>query len=167
MTSTANSCPGQDFPNPSKISHNLRARRGAYTLLEIMIALAIIALLAGTAIPFFLDNSDQVDQAANDLRTFCRKVRAEAINLGEPRLIEVSQSALQVRGSDDKVEVPEGWTLEIRRSLEKKFRKPIRNELWEFNGEGLCEPIALRFVQGSRVYEMEFDPLTALEPTGG
>lgn len=142
-------------------------RRTGFTLLEVLLALAIAGLIAAITVPLMLSTTDPADRAAEDLRTFCRQARRDAILSGEPKLILVKPSGLGLKGSEEIAGVPDGWTLEIRRSAERKFRKPVKGETWEFNGEGLCEPITLRMAGGGQSYEMAFDPLTALEPTGG
>jgi type II secretory pathway pseudopilin PulG len=135
--------------------------------LEVLLALAIAGLIAAITVPFMLSAVDPADRAAEDLRTFCRQTRREAILSGEPKFLLVTSSGLSLKGADQSVSIPPGWMLEIRRSTEKKFRKPTKGETWEFNGEGLCEPITLRMAGGGQSYEMAFDPLTALEPAGG
>lgn len=144
-----------------------RFRRSGFTLLEVLLALAIAGLIAAITVPFMLSAVDPADRAAEDLRTFCRQTRRDAILSGEPKFILVTPGGLNLKGSNLAAGLPPGWVLEIRRSTEKKFRKPSKGETWEFNGEGLCEPITLRMVGSEQSYEMAFDPLTALEPIGG
>ena len=136
----------------------------AFTLLEVIMALAIAGLLALVTVPFMFNAVDPVDTAAEELRTLSRALRSEALLSGEPKHMVVTTSGLNIKGEERVAELPEGWTLEIRRTGETKFRKPIKDEIWEFNGEGICEPIVLRMVGAGRTYEVAFDPLTALEP---
>jgi prepilin-type N-terminal cleavage/methylation domain-containing protein len=143
---------------------SVRRNLSAFTLLEVIMALAIAGLLALVTVPFLFNAVDPVDTAAEDIRTLCRAVRSEALLSGEPGQMVVSPSGLAARGSERVAEVPEGWALEIRRTGETKFRKPLKDEVWEFNGEGICEPIVLRMAGAGRTYEIAFDPLTALEP---
>lgn len=53
-----------------KLSQSLNRRRGAFTLVEIMIVIAIIALLASLAVPGFLRSRKraQAGRVINDLR---------------------------------------------------------------------------------------------------
>ncbi len=126
--------------------------------------LAIVGLIAVATVPFMFSAVDPVDTAAEDIRTLSRSLRSEALLSGEPKHMVVSNSGLAIKGEERVAQVPEGWALEIRRTGETKFRKPLKGEIWEFNGEGICEPIVLRMVGDGRTYEVAFDPLTALEP---
>ena len=140
------------------------ARAAAFTLLEVIMALAIAGIIAAATVPFMFNAVDPVDTAAEDLRTLSRALRSEALLSGEPKAMVVSLSGLNIKGGECVAKVPEGWSLEIRRTGETRFRKPLKGEIWEFNGEGICEPIVLRMVGDGRTYEVAFDPLTALEP---
>ena len=51
--------------------------------------------------------------------------------------------------------------LQVRRVGEKVFRKPRRDEAWEFSPTGICEPIEVRISSPAGQIEIGFDPLTA------
>jgi prepilin-type N-terminal cleavage/methylation domain-containing protein len=136
-----------------------------FTLLEVVIVLAITGLLAAVFVPSFFSEQDPAEEAAREIRQFCRSTRAEALLIGEPRFLQISTNGLMLKGGETRsVVLPPGWTLEVRRSAERKFRKPFKNEVWEINGEGICEPLAFKLSGQGESYEMGFDPLTALEP---
>jgi prepilin-type N-terminal cleavage/methylation domain-containing protein len=139
------------------------ARRGGFTLLEILTALAIIALLMGAVVPFLAPVADPGGEVTEEIRALARSARASAIGAGEARRLVVRERGLESVGGAV-VEVPAEWTIEIRRFSESRFRKPRRGEAWEFNAAGICEPIALRISGPGIDTTMEFDPLTALEP---
>ncbi|MCX7868794.1 MAG: prepilin-type N-terminal cleavage/methylation domain-containing protein [Terrimicrobiaceae bacterium] len=142
------------------------AARG-FTLLEVMLALAIAGLLAAAALPYLLDAFPAGPEPAEELRAAARRARFEALRHGEARrLVIAPEGFLALDGSKEAI-LPPGWSLEIRRAGEARFRKPRKGESWEFNSEGLCEPIEVRLRGGGGQEAVAaFDPLTALEPPG-
>jgi prepilin-type N-terminal cleavage/methylation domain-containing protein len=140
-----------------------KARSGGFTLLEILTALAIIALLMAAVVPFFEPVADPGGGVTEEIRAMARRARASAIEAGEARRLVVDAGGIE--GTDGAVvPMPRDLSIEIRRFSESRFRKPLRGEAWEFNAAGICEPIALRIYGPGFDTTMEFDPLTALEP---
>jgi prepilin-type N-terminal cleavage/methylation domain-containing protein len=81
----------------------LQTRRGAFTLVEIMIVVAIIALLAAIAVPGFLRSRkrSQASRILNDLRMIDSAIDQYAIETG--------------RKSSDPVAVPD-WTNYVKKN---------------------------------------------------
>jgi len=144
------------------ISHN-RSSRSAFTLFEVLLTLAIIACILGATIPFLGNLFDPSDAIEIDVRTVARDARRQALDSGQAQRVKIAASAIEAEmGSTS--QLPDGWSFKIRRFGESEFRKLRNDETWEFNSEGICEPIALRAESGSEYIMIEFDPLTALGP---
>lgn len=138
----------------------------AYTLLEVLMALAIAGLMAAISIPLLLDTSTGIEAVEEEVRSLARKARASALETGEARWLVIAEQDIEFLGSGEAAALPEGWVVEVRRIGEVKFRKPRENEMLEFNAEGICEPLSLRLRGPTGELLMAFDPLTALEPPG-
>lgn len=98
------SCPLQVSPE-GVLPENLQPATGnrrplcrhAFTLIEIMIVVAIIALVMGISVPAMFRAADRraIRTASNDLLEACRQARAEAILKGVPVDLVISASATE------------------------------------------------------------------------
>ena len=142
-------------------SLNKRLLRG-YTLFEILLALGIIAILLGVAVPFAVEGLQKspVQEIEDRIADVVRSVRAAALETGESRRLVLDPRGLVGSGGLPSMELPEGWSLQVRRLTENRFRKPARGEEWEFNGAGILEPVVLKISRAKESFEMTFDPLT-------
>jgi hypothetical protein len=137
----------------------------AYTLFEILLALGIIAILLGVAVPMISGSFDEgVSEAVVEaIGKTTQAAHASAVETGEARRLGIVERGLiGGAGAIPSTELPEGWKLQVMRFTENRFRKPERDEFWEFNGAGICEPLTLRLVNGRDAVVLKFDPLTAL-----
>lgn len=142
-----------------------RRTNAAYTLLEILLALGVIAVLMGIAVPALMDSfgKSPMEEVSDEIAQTIQAVRGSAVEQGEARRIAIAGNGLQPEGdAAAPVRLPKGWTLEVRRLAESKFRKPEKLEFWTFNSAGICEPVTLRIRGGREVTELTFDPLTGL-----
>ena len=123
-----------------------------FTLLEVLIALALIAILMIAAAPYMADawKSNQAEEISRSMEDLAMKTRSQAILAGETRFISLTDPAL----------LPKGWKLEVERLTDQKFRSPLPDELWQFNSEGICDPLTLRLIGGKEPIIMKFDPIT-------
>ncbi|MDX2080793.1 MAG: prepilin-type N-terminal cleavage/methylation domain-containing protein [Terrimicrobiaceae bacterium] len=146
-------------------ANKARARTAAYTLLEVLLAIAIVAILLGITVPMFSGafGASESDSAIEALEKTAAAARSSALESGTARRVRLTDRGL-VPDSDDipPAELPAGWKLEVRRLTESKLRRPAKNEFWEFNGAGICEPITLSAGDGLESITVTFDPLTAL-----
>lgn len=136
----------------------------AYTLLEVLLAIGVIAVLMGIAVPYLSQSfgKSQGEEIADEVAAAVVAVRSSAVDESEARRVQILEAGLAPAGPASPVRLPKGWRLEVRRLMESKFRKPEKNEFWTFNSAGICEPLTLRISGGNEVIELAFDPLTGL-----
>lgn len=143
----------------------VRRTSGAYTLLEILLALGVVAVLLGISVPYFAESLGKTpgEEAADAMAKAVQGLRNSALEKGEARQFAVFENGIQPEiDSVDAVWLPKGWKLEIRRMTESKFRKPAKREMWTFNGAGICEPVTFKLRGPKETVELLFDPLTGL-----
>lgn len=133
-------------------NYELPLRRNGFTLLEVLIALALIAILMVAAAPYMADawKSNQGERIAESIEALAMQTRSQAILSGETRFISLSEPTF----------LPKGWTLQVQRFTDQKFRPPMIDELWQFNSEGICDPLSLRLHGQGEPIIMKFDPIT-------
>ncbi|MEI6492844.1 MAG: type II secretion system protein [Verrucomicrobiota bacterium] len=143
----------------------LRATRGAYTLLEVLLALGVVAVLLGITIPYFAESfrKSPGEELADEMAKAVQGMRNSALEKGEARQFALFENGIRPEiDSVNAVWLPKGWKLEIRRMTESKFRKPAKREMWTFNGSGICEPVTFKLRGPKEMFEILFDPLTGL-----
>ncbi len=143
----------------------ISGNKRAHTLLEILLALGVVAVLLGITIPYVADSfgKTQGEEIADGMAKAVQAVRGNALEKGEARNIAVLENGIRPElDSVEAVRLPAGWKLEIRRMTESKFRKPAKQELWVFNGAGICEPVTFKIRGPRESLELLFDPLTGL-----
>lgn len=142
----------------------LRSRR-AYTLLEVLLALGVVAVLLGITIPYFSDSFGKTpgEEASDAFGKAVQSVRNSAMEKGEARHIGLFETGIHPEmDSVPEVRLPKGWKLEVRRMTDSRFRKPAKKEVWTFNGAGICEPVTFKLRGPKETVELLFDPLTGL-----
>lgn len=144
-------------------SRPMRAGRGAYTLFEILMVLAIASVLLGITVPMIsgVFGRSSEEEVVDELEKMVRLTHASAVDQSDARRILIRSDGLESEQSGMKpVVLPTGWVLEVKRMTEGKFRKPKKKEFWEFNSSGISEPLSLRLSDGSDDMTLSFDPLT-------
>jgi len=147
---------------PARIDPH-RAPRG-FTLFEILLALGIVAVLLGVTVPMIMESfgESQTEAVTRLVEDTTTAARASALETGEARRVGLDDRGLvSLAQGIPHAELPEGWKLQVRRFSETRFRRPERGEFWEFNGAGICEPLALRLTGETESVTLQFDPLTA------
>ncbi len=129
---------------------------GGFTLLEIIIALTLVAILVGASLPYLYDSyaTSAGERSMEDITSLAQETRRQAMKNGEMRFLKISSKGLGDR------EVPDGWVLEIKGLNDSKFHPPARDQRWEFSSAGICEPLSLRLTHGDRQLVTTFDALT-------
>jgi prepilin-type N-terminal cleavage/methylation domain-containing protein len=130
--------------------------KAGFTLLEIIIALALVAILISASLPYLFDSfaSTEGERSMETIVAKARETRAEAIEKGETRELLITAAGV------DGIPLSGGWKLEVRGINDSKFHEPLRNQVWKFNAAGICEPLALRISHGDRQVIEIFDALT-------
>jgi type II secretory pathway pseudopilin PulG len=152
---------------PGKINSVLIPRpfkHEAYTLFEVLLALGIIAILLGVTVPLITNSwsNSPSEETAKAIEKSAQAAHKKAIETGEARQLRLTDSGLVGEGDIPNAQLPKGWKMQVRRFTENRFRKPQRDEIWGFNGAGICDPLELRIFTKEESIVLKFDPLTAL-----
>jgi len=142
-----------------------KIRSAGYTLLEVLLALGVIAVLMGIMVPYLADSFGRTEEEeiADSIARTVQGVHSSAVGQSVARRIAIQENGVSPEmQSVSAVRLPKGWKMEVRRMTESRFRKPAKGEFWGFNSEGICEPLTLRISGGKGPFEMAFDPLTGL-----
>lgn len=131
-------------------------RQTAFTLLEVLIALALVAILMVAAAPYMADawNNSEADRIQDSIAKLVEKTHSDSLLSGETKFINLTDPTL----------LPEGWKLEVKRFNDKTFRSPVIDELWQFHSNGICDPLSLQISRKKTSFIMKFDPITAQVP---
>ena len=135
-----------------------------YTLFEILLALGIVAVLLGISVPLLMDSfrESEAETVSKLVEKAVQAAHSAALETGEAKRLVLDEKGLISNAPGiPNAELPKGWKLQVRRFTETRFRRPERGEFWEFNGAGICEPVALKLVGEEESMVLEFDPLTA------
>jgi len=131
--------------------------RGGFTLLEIIIALSVIAILVTASLPYLFDAyaSAAGDRASDAIVTQAQEARSKALESGTPQRLALKSNGITG------VDLPSGWQLEVKGFNDSKFHAPLRAQVWEFTPSGICEPLSIRLSDHQRSITLSFDALTA------
>lgn len=151
-----------------------RRSLAGYTLIEIGIVLAIVAVLTAASLPFFGAElaERRLREPANALREMAADARARAMSAGTATFIILGDTGFQL---EEEMETEDGEEQEPAQSfsLQKGMRMEYRNPgdekwsapgdyHWTFRPSGVAMPIGVRFTYNKDTLEMDFDPLTGM-----
>lgn len=134
-----------------------------YSLFEILLALGIVAVLLGITVPLISTSwtASPTEEISRAVEKTVQAAHLLAVQTGEARRLKITESGLIGAGGIPSAQFPKGWKLQLLRFTENRFRKPQRDEYWEFNGAGICDPLELRVASKQDSIVLKFDPLTA------
>ena len=129
---------------------------GAFTLLEILIAMALVAILIAASIPYLYDaaGSSEADRMSDSIAARVQEVRKQSMESGLSKDLEITSN--KIVG----LSLPIGWSLQLKGINDSRFRPPLRGEKWTFTPAGICQPLELRIGNGERSIALSFDALT-------
>lgn len=140
---------------------------GGYTLLEIALLVTIIVLLVGAAVPLTSGfvREQRLREAVRGLLVLAKTARTDAMTSGRPSEVVFDKKGFVLRRPGDEeesesVRLARGTTYQLRPFAADKPLRPD-GQRWIFQPTGLCEPIAVRIMEGEAWIEVQFDPLTA------
>ena len=142
-------------------------RPGGYTLLEIALVVTIIVLLVGAAVPLTSGfvREQRLRESVRGLLVLAKTARTEAMTSGRAAEIVFDKQGFVLRrpGEEEAAEsvrLAGGTTYQLRPFAADKPLRPD-GQRWIFQPTGLCEPLAVRIIEGEAWIEVQFDPLTA------
>ena len=173
--------------------------RPGFTLIEIVMVIAIAAMVAGGAITYMVVSSDEraLKDVSGDVEVMAKRARATSIlqqtpyalefRWGEVRLLPFAESGLKdmrmPSGNDiggNRVESEEGQSkartpVHAQMALPANMKVSVRRwnsqswipleknviEVWRFDPDGLCEPLAIHYALEKSWAEDAYHPLTA------
>lgn len=132
-----------------------RDRRGGFLMMDLLLALAVMALIVGLALPFVRAGGQaSLDAKAAEIASLLRSSRNAALLSGKPSLVVVDESAGVVRSrhSGSVAVVPRGIVLRLL---------PTGAAGITFTGDGRSSGGTIALYSGRARAVMRVNPLTA------
>ena len=173
-------------------------RGGGFTLLEIVIVLAVAAIITGGALSFMHYSSDErvLRDISGEVEVMAKRARTAAILQQTPYALEFRADGVRLMPLAETGELDRKTGLgneiggrEVAEEGEEERSEPIREQLiypddmavsvrrwntvawipmtrdalqiWRFDPDGLCEPVAVRYAIDKGWAEDTYHPLTA------
>lgn len=151
----------------SLVTSKSRSHSG-FTLLELILVMAVIAIIAGTAVSFVF-TPQQADHIAldRDLKLFVRNSRQTAVYSDTSVYLFISHKGIRRSGSVDKesasewLHFPEGTTVKLQQNGQWNSLNKQAQHRYLISRSGLCEPINLKISIGKSEFEYAFQALNA------
>jgi prepilin-type N-terminal cleavage/methylation domain-containing protein len=183
--------PKTSLAAPFRRPPGLNCGKGGFTLIEIVVVLAIIGVIIGGSIAAMLLNSSErtLTSASGEIELLAKKARTASILHQRPYAIEFHSGSLRLlpfseaseierttalgnpiggeaeSGKTLREEIPidPDIVLSVRRWNTDKFITPTDNSIpiWRFDPDGLSEPLTVRLTIGESYAQDTYHPLTA------
>lgn len=161
------------FPTDTRFGRSLAwpsihpTRCGGYTLLELCLALFILAILMGAVVPFTsgLRMEQRLSRPAMELKDLARRARQSAIQEKRAYEIRFGPGLLTLAPAAAGASIESRYGADIHgkvRHWKESDWKNAGGERWMFHTDGTCEPLSVRFEQDGASVELRFHPVTAL-----
>lgn len=144
-----------------------RAPGGAFTLLEILMVLAIIALLLGVAVPLTsgFSREQEFRDVMRGLLVLAKTARMDAMTTGHPAEVVFEKQEIGLRRPGEEevsetVKIPRNMRYTLLPFGADKAERPD-GQKWIFQPTGICEPVSVHLTDDEAWMEWRFDPLTA------
>lgn len=167
--------------------------RGGFSLLEIVMVLAIAAMVMGGAVGLMVYHSSESElrRVSSEIEVFAKQARTISMLQQKPYAVQFvpgkvlllplaeitgilessgSRSPEESSGNPE-TNAPIHKEIVLRPDLEVSVRRwasdswlvpdERNSQVWRFDPNGLCEPLAIRMVYDGSMMENEFHPLTA------
>lgn len=145
---------------------DLPSVRSAFTLLEIVMVLAITMLMLGMATPAITGmlRAEQLKAPARELEAMAVTARSSALAEQQPYQILINRTGFQLVGPGNKgvlasYKLPEGVIFEMADWPAEKWSAP-KSRVWYFSPSGLCEPIRVMFRKGDSYFSQKYSAVT-------
>lgn len=155
--------------NEFRIISKLRVRRSrsaGFTLLEIIVVIAVICVLAGLAVMSFtmFDEKANFEKPADQLARMVKQASRSSVVLGKPVVISFDKKGFGfvnagIQGTESRCDLPKNVKIGVKRWNGQKYG-PAEDFNWTFYPTGICDALQFKFQSDEGTQEMSFNPLT-------
>jgi len=111
--------PSADNPETERLQHVPAASQGGFTLIEVLIALSIMALVAAVAVPGLARRLDVAfsDADLQQAQTSARLLPARVATLGIDLTLDASAVTKLLPDGSPPLDVPSGWEVKVEKAV--------------------------------------------------
>jgi prepilin-type N-terminal cleavage/methylation domain-containing protein len=155
--------------------------RNGFSLLEIIISVGIVSMIGAgaTAMLIFLDEKDDAQKISSEIELLAKRTRYKCFKNHENDQIKMNKLGIYPVNPDhndqknvneinyeERIKVPNHIKVYVKYWNTAKWVSIDKNEVvWKFDGNGMCEPISVKFDDGKNVTIDQYQTLTANRET--
>jgi len=157
------------IPSLCNPKSQIRNRQSAFTILEIVMVLAITVLMLGMAMPAMsgMLKGEQLRAPARELEAMAITARCNSLAEQRPYQILITPTGFQLESPTEKsgnrvlgkYTLPAGVTFEVASWPEEKWAPP-KERIWYFSPSGICEPIRVMFRKDDSYFSQKYSAIT-------